>query len=403
MFTISKNDRFQSIEINFSGKPSEAVRDVLKASRFRWNPSRGVWYGFADAEKIRASLTAAEMNEQNGPSAEQPTEKKPGKQDRIRIYWNGIRIDGGDLIRVFYGSYSDESITISAKDYSGDLPAEFFDVVNNSDIMTDYYEKDRATVRPENPFYKFFRFAMLKASARQNRTYCEKLRETLNSGRREPWPGHFDSLRDDLARREKLLAEFDAMEDPGQPTAEDVDEFFRMKSENERRAEEAKKEAEQKEDQRLRRVYLRKYGDARRLISETSKKYPITDGAPVVVVEWSEHPGIEDGEKMSLPAAEIVLGTLDMIQHETRETEAGSGWYHKTSFRIEWNSDTGEPCQYSGRYDLGDGEGGLIEHIRSFGEWERTHEMNGREKTNPEESNDILDFAAFLTDCVREA
>ena len=49
-YTINPNDAFKSIEITFDGKPSEAVRDALKALRFRWHSVKKVWYGYATPE-----------------------------------------------------------------------------------------------------------------------------------------------------------------------------------------------------------------------------------------------------------------------------------------------------------------------------------------------------------------
>lgn len=45
-YTIAKNDQFNSIEINFSGKPCEAIRSALKNIGFRWNSVRRIWYGY---------------------------------------------------------------------------------------------------------------------------------------------------------------------------------------------------------------------------------------------------------------------------------------------------------------------------------------------------------------------
>ena len=56
----------------------------------------------------------------------------------------------------------------------------------------------------------------------------------------------------------------------------------------------------------------------------------------------------------------------------------------------------GEPNKYTGRYDLGDNDGGLARHIYSFGAWYLTHDEYGHEKESPEESNDIVDFSKYL-------
>ena len=55
-YSITKNEQFNSVEISFDGKPSEAVRDALKALRFRWHNVKKVWYGYKDEETVRAAI-----------------------------------------------------------------------------------------------------------------------------------------------------------------------------------------------------------------------------------------------------------------------------------------------------------------------------------------------------------
>ena len=87
----------------------------------------------------------------------------------FKFLWNGIKVDNSKLQR---GSYSignlipglvdrcdighpEATITIYAKNYSGFSAAvwEAFDVQNDSDGMTDYFETDRIRVRPDHPLY----------------------------------------------------------------------------------------------------------------------------------------------------------------------------------------------------------------------------------------------------------
>ena len=58
-FTISDNVERGSLEITFDGKPSEAVRDVLKENKFRWHKAKKVWYGYGNRETIRDALRTA--------------------------------------------------------------------------------------------------------------------------------------------------------------------------------------------------------------------------------------------------------------------------------------------------------------------------------------------------------
>lgn len=55
-FTVSRNPEYNSVEVSFAEKPSEAVRDVLKANKFRWNGKKRVWYGKTEENTIAEAL-----------------------------------------------------------------------------------------------------------------------------------------------------------------------------------------------------------------------------------------------------------------------------------------------------------------------------------------------------------
>ena len=46
-----------------------------------------------------------------------------------------------------------ECVTIYEKNYERNLSKIFDDAVNNSDLMTDYHEKTRVRIFPDNPLY----------------------------------------------------------------------------------------------------------------------------------------------------------------------------------------------------------------------------------------------------------
>lgn len=405
-YTITTNTQYSSVEVSFNGKPAEEVRNALKALRFRWHGQKRVWYGYATEEAVRAAIEgkqheATQSTEKPAKAAKKAT--KGTEQNRVRIYWNGIKIDGGKLIRCGYSLDNNadnaESVSIYARDYDS-LPRDLFEVKNDSDSYTDYFENDRAYLTPEHPLYKYFRYAAEKAQARLDRPYCEKLRETLNSGKREPWPGHFDTLRADLARREAFLSKFDKTADPGQPTAEDLAEIDRQRQETEN----ARRAAEHEEEIRQREAYLCQRVNGQRLIDAERTAHPVEAGKPSVCINWSEHPAFcefaDDTLVLSVTAAENILRTLDEEQHSTRETENGRGWYYKTKFTITGTDENGEAFSYTGRYDLGDGDGGLLEHIRAFGRYFLTHDEHGHTKAQPDETNDTIRFADFLAEFV---
>ena len=81
---------------------------------------------------------------------------------------------------------------------------------------------------------------------------------------------------------------------------------------------------------------------------------------PIVTILWSESAGVQDGQQMTLAEADALFQRLDAAH-----TEPG---YDKTSFRIDFTFQ-GELDSYEGRQDFGDGDGGLIDHIKSYHEY----------------------------------
>ena len=98
--------------------------------------------------------------------------------------------------------------------------------------------------------------------------------------------------------------------------------------------------------------------DAQTAQPEDNFPPPDPNAEPTVTIIWSEHSRFHDGETMSLSEANAAIGSLD------KATVAEDGYY-KTKFRIDFVMD-GQPNDYIGRQDLGDGDGTLIEHIESY-------------------------------------
>lgn len=110
---------------------------------------------------------------------------------------------------------------------------------------------------------------------------------------------------------------------------------------------EAKQEAEQPQEQQ----------------TPDQTEAPALDPAaePVVTVLWSESPHLQEGQTMPLHEADALFTKLDA------EYPAGMG-YDKTKFRIDFTF-RGQPDNYEGRQDFGDGDGSLIQHIQSYHEY----------------------------------
>ena len=103
----------------------------------------------------------------------------------FKFLWNGIKANNGSLQKASYskpGSYAtwsglpDGTITIYAKTCSGFSAEvwEAFDVANDSDTMTDYFEKDRIRVKPSHPLYQEVAKALNAQSQHWDKTQAKR-------------------------------------------------------------------------------------------------------------------------------------------------------------------------------------------------------------------------------------
>ena len=75
MVTIAKNESYNSYELTFDGKPSEEVREMMKANGYRWHGKRGIWYGYKD-------ISALLNGEQTSEAESKPAESKEPSDDK---------------------------------------------------------------------------------------------------------------------------------------------------------------------------------------------------------------------------------------------------------------------------------------------------------------------------------
>lgn len=110
------------------------------------------------------------------------------------------------------------------------------------------------------------------------------------------------------------------------------------------------------------------------VVTERQEKEISTEKKPDSIafsIGFSEHPAFYDRElndrytNLSFALGNRLLGVLDEKQHREREGDENIGWYHKTDFAIRAVIN-GEEFNYDGRFDIGDGEGDLIAHIKNF-------------------------------------
>ena len=110
------------------------------------------------------------------------------------------------------------------------------------------------------------------------------------------------------------------------------------------------------------------------VVTEKQKTETLSEKKPDSIklsIGFSEHPAFYDRElkdrytDLSFALGNKLLGVLDEKQHRERSEDNNIGWYHKTDFEISAVIG-GEDFHYEGRFDIGDGEGDLIAHIRNF-------------------------------------
>ena len=305
----------------------------------------------------------------------------------IKFFWNGIRINGEkSLIKCSYSldNHRDhkECVTIYADSYGGELPRDLFEVHNETDLYTDYFDKDSATLTPEHPLYKYVRYAAAKAELRHLSRHIKYMENNPYYSKEE------------IEAKKERLAQYEAIEDPGHPKASDLEAVYAMRL----AAENARIAAEHEAQLKAREEALRQRNEGCAYIKKIAKEHPIKKGEPVVTINWSENPAFyswEDGElKLSVAAAEIILKHFDEEVHA-----AGDRGYDKTSFTIEFVNEDGEQDTYEGRYDLGDNDGGMIEHIRAFGNYylNKGQYGNGNVSDEDREAGEaIIRFADML-------
>jgi len=111
------------------------------------------------------------------------------------------------------------------------------------------------------------------------------------------------------------------------------------------------------------------------IVTESQKKEVPAEEKPDSIrlsIDFSEHPAFYDRDlndrftDLSFALGNRLLGVLDEKQHRERlDKSKGVGWYKKTDFEISAVIG-GEEHTYEGRFDIGDGEGDLIAHIKNY-------------------------------------
>ena len=283
----------------------------------------------------------------------------------IKFFYNGLRLNGSrSLVRVGYSLDLDaQTVTIYARN-GETLPHELFTVENDTDLYTDYFDNDRATLTPAHPLYKFAAYAAARADLRRQNARADYLRGRIAAP--NTWDAmHPDALTVELEAVDARRAALEAIQNPGQPTAADLAAVDQMNQD----AENAARAAAQAEEQRRREEALAESAATRAIVREEITAHPLDMNAPAVDFTFSESPAFNDFTARdgvaslvcSIPAAEAIVRRLDLYYNPE---QVAPHCYEKTDFTVYYPAEGGTFETYSGRLDLGTEYGGLVQHIR---------------------------------------
>lgn len=157
---------FNLIKLNKDGSESKSYGGSWPLNHsYHSNPNYRYEYrkqNGENGENVKIELTTID---------EKLKEKAKAKAKEVKPYQftvNGIRKPDGKYVSVYYGIGDvNGPITVHSDSYGsslGFLSSETDKVENNSDIMTDYFDKDSITISPSNPYYNQVKRAALKNS-----------------------------------------------------------------------------------------------------------------------------------------------------------------------------------------------------------------------------------------------
>lgn len=118
-YEIRQNTKYNSLEVYFDGKPSEAVRTALKEKKFRWHSVNKCWYGYGISEEALAAVITGTTTEEE-PAAV----VGDGYMGGGAIYGSksNQHLYGSDLsaaIRADIKKAGIKGVTVSCKSYAG--------------------------------------------------------------------------------------------------------------------------------------------------------------------------------------------------------------------------------------------------------------------------------------------
>lgn len=281
--------------------------------------------------------------------------------ETIRFFYNGIKINGSKELTKIRVYESEDGIHIVYDWRWHDILDAVKEIAECNYTQPRFWGDDgnySIIIRKENPIYNCFKYMSLAIKlreAKQSKRSSEQIAEIENEMKQYP-----NTATEDIVCAAKTYVI-------------GVNNEIERQAELERQAEEAELRNE-----------FEKECAKKEVIKHWMNRFPVNTSKMFVRICWSEHPAFYDWDDdeltLSVKAAELIFTELD--------TKPSGGGYYKTKFEIIVNGES----VYSGRYDLGDEEHGLFNHIRSFADYE--FKRNG----NSEVYAERLAFLNAMTD-----
>ena len=115
---------------------------------------------------------------------------------KVKFFYNGIKVNGEKKLYKAFLSFQEgwtcgnretpTQLTISSRDYKG-FPIELnelFEIQNETDYNTDYFDKDRIRIQPNHPLFKEAAKAYIK--------YEEKIIKKFEDFQKKNGTRHYD-------------------------------------------------------------------------------------------------------------------------------------------------------------------------------------------------------------------
>ena len=154
MIRVEQNKEHKGIEVYFDTKPQASIITALKEKFFKWHTAKKCWYAKATANNlqfIKNLLGNTTINTEQAPAPE----KTQLPQSQYKYVYSGIYTDEGEYIKGFYGideKTLEVEIYLDTYDILHNLPEDTTQK-NDSDIMTDYFDKTSFYITPNSKEY----------------------------------------------------------------------------------------------------------------------------------------------------------------------------------------------------------------------------------------------------------